>query len=257
LDAGTTWTTNTSNQGTLRSVDIFDTGSAIIGIAVGDAGLLLYSPDAATGSSWNPVPENVLNGNGIYDASLKNRNLKTVKFIDQNTILVTCILQTYSVGVRQGLTEEYMIYLPELFNASENNVLDMCGNILVCGDARIENLMSIGYPSPYTLDPAYTLDVSGIIRGTLSVPSDYRIKTDIVPLTNQQTLDDLRPYQYYNQHTKKTEFGFLAHELQEIFPGLVQGEKDDPHGLQSVNYVGLIALLVKEIQELKAQIKLV
>jgi flagellar biosynthesis chaperone FliJ len=48
--------------------------------------------------------------------------------------------------------------------------------------------------------------------------------------------------------------GFLAHEVQEIFPFLVNGEKD---GLsyQSVNYNGFIALLVKEIQDLKKRLK--
>ena len=49
--------------------------------------------------------------------------------------------------------------------------------------------------------------------------------------------------------------GFIAHELQEHYPFLVSGEKDGTEN-QSVNYTGLIALLVKEIQELKQDIKL-
>jgi hypothetical protein len=48
--------------------------------------------------------------------------------------------------------------------------------------------------------------------------------------------------------------GLIAHELQEEFPFLVTGEKDgDEH--QSVNYNGLIALLIKEVQELKKIVK--
>jgi hypothetical protein len=47
--------------------------------------------------------------------------------------------------------------------------------------------------------------------------------------------------------------GFLAHEVQEIFPFLVNGEKDGDT-YQSVNYNGFIALLVKEIQEIKKNI---
>ena len=47
--------------------------------------------------------------------------------------------------------------------------------------------------------------------------------------------------------------GFIAHELQEHFPFLVSGEKDGPTN-QSVNYIGLIALLTKEIQELKQRV---
>ena len=48
----------------------------------------------------------------------------------------------------------------------------------------------------------------------------------------------------------KHDMGFLAHEVQEIFPFLVTGEKDGEK-TQSLNYNGLIAVLVKEIQELK------
>jgi len=44
--------------------------------------------------------------------------------------------------------------------------------------------------------------------------------------------------------------GFLAHELQEVFPFLVTGEKDGDK-IQSINYNGLLAVLVKEIQEIK------
>jgi hypothetical protein len=48
--------------------------------------------------------------------------------------------------------------------------------------------------------------------------------------------------------------GFIAHELQKEFPFLVLGEKDGPE-YQSVNYIGLIPLLVKEIQEQKKTLK--
>ena len=42
--------------------------------------------------------------------------------------------------------------------------------------------------------------------------------------------------------------GILA--IRSIFPFLVNGLKDGPQN-QSLNYIGLIGLLVKEIQELK------
>jgi hypothetical protein len=49
------------------------------------------------------------------------------------------------------------------------------------------------------------------------------------------------------------QFGFIAHELQEYFPFLVNGVKDGPE-LQSVNYTGLIGLLVQEIKDLKRRV---
>ena len=48
--------------------------------------------------------------------------------------------------------------------------------------------------------------------------------------------------------------GFIAHEVQELFPFLVSGEKDGPQN-QAINYTGLIPLLVKEVRELKQQVR--
>jgi hypothetical protein len=45
----------------------------------------------------------------------------------------------------------------------------------------------------------------------------------------------------------------IAHELQEYYPFLVEGEKDGEQ-TQSVNYIGLIGVLIKEIQELKKRV---
>ena len=78
--------------------------------------------------------------------------------------------------------------------------------------------------------------------------SDYRIKENTMMI--EDTVDGLRPLQYFNTITQKTDFGFLAHEVQELFPFLVEGEKDGSAN-QSLNYLSLIALLVKEIQDIK------
>jgi len=47
--------------------------------------------------------------------------------------------------------------------------------------------------------------------------------------------------------------GFIAHEIQEVYPFLVEGEKDG-ETYQNVNYTGLIALLIKEMKEMKQKI---
>ena len=61
-------------------------------------------------------------------------------------------------------------------------------------------------------------------------------------------VDKLKPISYVNTFTKQKEYGFLSDELQKIFPEIVSGE--------SINYIGLIPILVKEIQDLKKQIYL-
>ena len=48
-------------------------------------------------------------------------------------------------------------------------------------------------------------------------------------------------------------YGVLAHELQEILPYAVTGEKDGKE-MQGVDYSKLVPVLVKAIQELKAEL---
>jgi hypothetical protein len=55
--------------------------------------------------------------------------------------------------------------------------------------------------------------------------------------------------------TNTQDFGLIAHEIQKEFPSLVSGEKNGETN-QSVNYTGLIAILIKEIQELKVEVQL-
>ena len=108
-----------------------------------------------------------------------------------------------------------------------------------------------------TNTPTFTLDISGNVRSTgqMNAPSffstsDYRIKSNI-KLINQ-TVDELKPIEY-DLLGGSHDMGFLAHEVQEIFPFLVSGIKDDTQ-YQSINYNGFIALLVKEIQKLKQRV---
>ena len=68
-------------------------------------------------------------------------------------------------------------------------------------------------------------------------------------------VDNLNPVKYTNTKTQRQDVGFIAHELQEVYPFLVNGTKDGEQ-LQSVNYIGLIGILTKEIQEIKERVKI-
>jgi len=86
-----------------------------------------------------------------------------------------------------------------------------------------------------------------------AIPSDYRIKTDVQTLDRAYTVDNIRPVTYINTLKNKQEIGVIAHELQAIYPCLVNGEKDGEN-LQTVNYNGLFGILINEIQMLKQKI---
>ena len=113
--------------------------------------------------------------------------------------------------------------------------------------------VGIGTPTPNT---NYTLDVNGSINATsCNTSSDYRIKENVQILDESYNIDNLKPVTYLNKKLDKQDIGLIAHELQKVFPCLVTGEKDGVQ-MQSVNYTGLIPILIKEIQDLKKEVKM-
>ena len=100
------------------------------------------------------------------------------------------------------------------------------------------------------------LNISGnITAASFNATSDYRIKENVQHLDDTFVVDNLKPITYINKKTGKQDIGLIAHELQEEYPYLVTGEKDD-EDYQSVNYNGLIGILINEIKELKKEMKI-
>jgi hypothetical protein len=83
--------------------------------------------------------------------------------------------------------------------------------------------------------------------------SDYRLKTNVVNIPDEVNVDNLRPVEYTNKLNNLRQYGFIAHEVAEYIPYITNGEKDQSE-YQSVNYISLIPLLVKEIQHTKKEI---
>lgn len=96
--------------------------------------------------------------------------------------------------------------------------------------------------------------VSGTINtNEIVIGSDYRLKSNIKPLDDSFVVDHLRPVEYNKNNCDKKEIGFIAHELQNIYPDFVSGNKDCEI-TQHVNYNNLIGILVNEIQMLKKRL---
>ena len=100
-------------------------------------------------------------------------------------------------------------------------------------------------------------DTTGKVYGTSFTPtSDYRLKSNIAPLNDSlNIIQALRPVNYtLNVDPSNIESGFIAHELQEVLPGAVKGEKDGPD-MQAINPVHIIAHLVGAVQELTKRLE--
>ena len=90
--------------------------------------------------------------------------------------------------------------------------------------------------------------------------SDYRLKHDIAPMQNAlATVSQLKPVTYKWNVDDSESQGFIAHELAEVVPDAVTGEKDAVNEDGSIKPQGidtsfLVATLTAAIQELKAEL---
>ena len=112
------------------------------------------------------------------------------------------------------------------------------------------------YNSNFNLNLTSDLKVIGDVEATsYNAISDYRIKENVAPLDPTFNVDSLEPVTYNLKGSGKQDIGFIAHEVQELYPFLVNGIKDGPVN-QSINYNGFIGILTKEIKNLKSEMRL-
>tara|TARA_R110002124_G_scaffold116990_1_gene273827 strand:- start:162 stop:1019 length:858 start_codon:yes stop_codon:yes gene_type:complete len=111
--------------------------------------------------------------------------------------------------------------------------------------------------------------------------SDYRLKEDLEDFNGLDMISNIPVYDFKWKVDESRSYGVMAHELQEVLPQAVSGEKDateeyeitptvlDEEGnvsekavmgtrdvRQGVDYSKVVPLLIKSIQELKAEIEL-
>jgi hypothetical protein len=105
-----------------------------------------------------------------------------------------------------------------------------------------------------------TISQNGTTAVAYNTSSDYRLKENIAPLTGAlNKVSQLKPVSYtWKASPEETGEGFIAHELAEVCPQAVTGEKDavDADGnpqYQGIDTSFLVATLTAAIQELSAK----
>jgi hypothetical protein len=126
--------------------------------------------------------------------------------------------------------------------------------------------LSTGDTTSATVAYKMTLDTSGnaTFNGNVTSytnPSDIRLKKDIVSFEPVlEKMDELKPVRFkYNDLWSKPDsdgFGFIAQEVEKVFPELVFDAKllHNEMEVKAIYYEKLTPILVKAIQELKAEI---
>jgi hypothetical protein len=170
-------------------------------------------------------------------------------------------------------------------NNSERMRIDSSGNVLLnTTSIYSEGLLNIGFngqakeaivmrDTNATLNGSYVYfqNSAGSNAGNIAhtgpttvaynTTSDYRLKENIAPMTGAlDKVSALKPVTYTWKNTdNEVGEGFIAHELQEVCPLAVTGEKDAVNEdgsikAQGIDTAKIVGLLTAAIQELNAKV---
>jgi hypothetical protein len=84
--------------------------------------------------------------------------------------------------------------------------------------------------------------------------SDYRLKEDLQDFAGLNMVSKIPVYDFKWKTDESRSYGVMAHELQDVLPDAVTGEKDAEE-MQGVDYSKIVPLLIKSIQELTAKVE--
>ena len=123
------------NNESFQSIHVYDGSNAIV---VGTNSSMYYTNN---GTIWRKVPDNLLDSAGNRAICYGNSDVKLngVYCINKNSFITTRTVEEYNGFNNQGSSKILYNYFPNLFNRSENMVLDMCGNMNIFGDINIQD----------------------------------------------------------------------------------------------------------------------
>ncbi len=196
-------------------------------------------------SSWNGSGEPLLLNSPTGYFTVSTNGSERMRINSSGAVLINRTTQVNSE--RFAITGNTSSQCMSLTSPTTSGY-DMCN--MINGNGQVGVISTSGTSTSYTTS------------------SDYRLKENIVPMTGalaQVAL--LKPCTYTWKVDGSAGQGFIAHELQEVVPDCVTGEKDavetyiDEDGneqtkpkYQGVDTSFLVATLTAAIQELKAEV---
>ena len=205
--------------------------------------------------------------------------------VDSGANLATFVAEVTNTVVNVGST--YLgtsaVPLALVTGGTERMRIDSSGNLLVATTTvRNSGIVSVDFngntAGALGLNDTASLNGAvyagflsgGTFRGSITnnnntavaynTTSDYRLKENIAPMTGAlDKVAQLKPCTYTWKETGSSSQGFIAHELAEVCPDAVTGEKDAINRDGSIKPQGvdtsfLVATLTAAIQELKAEL---
>jgi hypothetical protein len=233
----------------------FDSGAdnVIVGGGSGNTGMTIYSGTTGVGTI-NFADGNA--GSAIYAGGINyNHNTNNMDFYTTDGSGRMKISSLGTVGI--GQNADYYGKFAVTFDATNGG-----NNNLGIGVSPLANTSNAIYMMFYnaTGNACGTISRNGTSNAVLyNTSSDYRLKENIAPVTGALAkVQALKPVTWtWKDCDGQTGEGFIAHEVQEIVPSAVSGEKDAVDAKGNPVYQGmdasyLVATLTAAIQEQQA-----
>jgi len=252
--------------------------SLVIQASSGRSGLTLISNQTVADEILGRIS---FTDSGSTNAAYRNAMIDGVRGSDDNSAYLTFSTSNSGNPAERGrFTSDGDFFVGTTSNWSgangkqviKNSTANEFGLAIQCGDNASQNGYGIGITNDSGANQYYamlfyydglTLSGSGNISVTgsstaFNTGSDYRLKENIAPMTGAlATVTQLKPSTWTWKSTNSAGQGFIAHELAEVVPECVTGEKDAVNDdgkpiYQGVDTSFLVATLTAAIQELKA-----
>jgi len=248
---------STSNAGTLAErMRITSTGTVQVGATAGyttinqgafftKGGGDMYTANLLAGASVTPMFKLQRNDVEKYNIGLDGND--NLAFINASGDAKVSITSGGEVG----------------FGTSSDTVIN--GSVYIKAVDAANTVIKVGHKtgsvsgSDFTAFYYNNVQIGGVAQsGTTGVSfntsSDYRLKEDLKDFAGLDMVSKIPVYDYKWKADESRSYGVMAHELQEVLPQAVVGEKDAEE-MQGVDYSKIVPLLIKSIQELTAKVE--
>jgi len=263
--------TATSNNGASESIKMIITDGGNVGIG--------ETPTSSIG--WARIL--TLNGNNVGDTAYILKKTGSAQEIAMGTDGAGCyhdiagaasasnnnhIFRTggtnssYSVTERMRITSggDVFIGCTSDPNGSTNGIgLYPNGEIDISRSSGSSAIFNRNTTTGTIVDLRYNNSVIGTIstngtNASYNTSSDYRLKQDYKDYSGLDLVNKIKTYDYEWKADKSRGYGVIAHELQSVINYAVTGVKDGKE-MQGVDYSKIVPVLIKSIQELKAELE--
>jgi len=218
--------------------------AAILDVVTTGSVTAIFTRDLATDVSLRILSDNdgsILDTQGVNNLRFQTNNAERMRITSAGVVNVVGILEVGSTGLNGKLGIR--------FGGSVRSGIDLRDD-----DDASNVTFQVYRKSDGTNIGSITR--AGLTNAILfNTSSDYRLKEDLKDFNGLDKVSAIKVYNFKWKGTEERMDGVLAHELQEVIPYAVVEEKDGEE-MQGVDYSKLVPVLVKAIQELKAEIEI-